>query len=167
MKIKAFRHSSNSLCALAISYASAGRLCLCLGRLSMEREGQGKISVQPLYRRHRLQPQQPPGEVDSVPGRITRPAAEPASPEGHGRVLVRMEGAHRPALAVKGQPIMTGHILGAHPFPALPENISQAPPPPRLPTPSAVSPAPGAASSGQTAGPPLGHRSNNSRVRCR
>lgn len=37
-----------------------------------------------------------------------------------------MEGAEGPTLAVKGQPIMTGHILGAHPFPALPENISQA-----------------------------------------
>ena len=49
-----------------------------------------------------------------------------------------MEGAEGPALAVKGQPIMTGYILGAHPFPALPENISQASPPPRLHAPSVI-----------------------------
>ena len=56
-----------------------------------------------------------------------------------------MEGAEGPALAVKGQPIMTGYILGAHPFPALPENISQASPPPRLHAPSVISPTPYAA----------------------
>lgn len=40
-------------------------------------------------------------------------------------MLVLVEGADCPALPVKGQPIMTGGILGAYPLPAFPENINQ------------------------------------------
>ena len=36
-----------------------------------------------------------------------------------------MEGAQRPAPAVKGQAVVAGSILGAHPLPTFLENINQ------------------------------------------
>ena len=57
---------------------AAGRSCLCLCGLSMKREGQGKINIQSLYRRHRLQSQKPGSKVYGIPSNITYPAAEPA-----------------------------------------------------------------------------------------
>ena len=40
---------------------AAGLLCLCLCGFSMEREGKGKVSVQPLHGPHSVQPQEPGG----------------------------------------------------------------------------------------------------------
>ena len=92
----------------------------------MEREGKAKIVVKALNGSYSVQPQQTGGEVDTVPGRITRPATKPAIPEGHRGVSVLVKWADSPALAIKGQPIMTGGVLGAYPLPTFPENISQA-----------------------------------------
>lgn len=112
------------LVRLADLHSTPYRLRLRLCRFSVERESKGKIDVKPFHRCHRLQAQQSPGEVNTVPGRATGPAAEPASPEGHGRMLIPVEWTHRPALAVEGQPIVSGSVLGAHSLPAIPENIS-------------------------------------------
>ena len=95
-------------------------------------------------------------------------ACVPAAAELNLKELAAASGnKHVEMVPLKEIQPLTGYILGAHPFPALPENISQASPPPRLHAPSVISPTPYAASSGRTAGPPPDYRSSNSRAGCR
>lgn len=112
---------------------AAGLLCFCLCGLSMEREGKGKVGVQPLHRPHSVQAQEPGSKVDGVSTNITHPAAETAIPERHRGMLIRMEGAARPPSAVKGQAIVLGGVLSGHSLPDFAENINQVPLPFRLP----------------------------------
>lgn len=142
---------------------AAGLLCFCLCGLSMEREGKGEVGVQPLHRPHSVQAQEPGGQVDGVPARVAHPAAKAALVKAHRGVLVRMEGTQRPAPPVKGKAVVPGGILGTHPLPDFPENISQGPLPFRLPAPSAKFLLRGVSCSWQTAVPLPGHLLPNSR----
>ena len=116
---------------------AAGLLRLCLCGFSIERKGKGKVSIEPFHGPHSVQAQQAGGEVNGVPTHVTHPAAEAALVEAHGGVLVIVEGAQRPAPAVKGQAIVPGCVLGAYPFPDFAEIVSQGQRPFRLPALSA------------------------------
>lgn len=116
---------------------AAGLLRLCPCGFSMERKGKGKVSIEPFRGPHSVQAQQSGGEINGIPAHITHPAAEAAFMEAHRGVLIRMEWAQRPPPAVKGQAIVPGGVLGAHPLPYLPEKISQGQRPFRLPALSA------------------------------
>ena len=104
-------------------HATAGRLCLGLCGLPMDREVKDKVSIEPLHGPHSVQAQEAGGEVDGIPADITRPATESAFTEAHGGVLVMVEGAQCPPPSVKGQAVVTGGILGTHSLPDFAEYI--------------------------------------------
>ena len=116
---------------------AAGLLCLCLCGFSMEREGKGKISIQPLHGPHSVQAQEAGGEVDGVPANITHPAPKAALVKTHAGVLVPVEWTQCPASPVKLEAVESGGLLGRYSFPDFPENVSQYPRPFRLPALSA------------------------------